>query len=131
MSTLPFPEMTNEEFHNRLDELQEYYDTHDEIDKGVFLKNKRYWYVWYGNIQYGYVDYEAVAAMKDGSCKNRITFLDTSIHFKCFNTIRTVPIGAIADTKRGILKIYARSLQYNGSAKRLKKLEQTYPELII
>ena len=128
---LPFPEMTTDEFNNRLDELQEYYDTHDDISAGVFLKNKKYWYVWYGNIQYGYVDYDAVAAMRDGSCKNRITFLDSSIHFKCFSSIRTVPNGAIADTKRGILKIYARLLQDSKNIKKLKKLEKTYPELII
>jgi len=128
---LPFPKMTNTEFHDRLDELQEYYDNNDDIENGVFLKNKRYWYIWFDNIQYGYIDYEAVGAIKDGSCKNRITFLDSSIHFKCFGSIRTVPRGAIADNKKQILRIYARALQYNNNIKRLKRLEKTFPELVI
>ncbi len=133
---IPFPEMTTDEFYDRLDELEEYYDTHDDIKAGVFLKNKKYWYLWYGTIQYGYVDYDTVGAMRDGSCKNRITFLDSTVHMKCFSSIRTVPRGAISDNKKEILKIYARHLKDErlGSAvrsKQLKKLSEIFPELVL
>jgi len=120
--------MDDIDFHKKLEELQEYYNNHDDVENGVFLKNKKYWYVWYGSIQYGYINYDSNFGIKDGSCENRITYYDSIVPMKVgLCSTRTVDKSAIASNKENILKIYAKYLKSNNDW-RIIRLKNIFPE---
>ena len=120
----------------RLEELREFYNTHDDIENGVYLKNKKYWYLFYGDIQYGLLDDADFNAQLDGSCENRITFYGEMVTFKCSQCFkkssRSVLKESITDNRYKILEKYAQYLKDIGSGDRqLQRLSKTYPELVL
>ena len=118
-------------FKEEMDDLVEYYNTHECIENGELLKNKKYWYIWFDKIQYGYIDYKDKNAVGDGSCENRFTFYDEAI-FKSFNTSRRVELTKVADNKKDIIKLYAKQLIFkNIQLKAQEKISVKYPEFLI
>lgn len=116
---------------DRFEEIQEHYNNTDDIENGVFLKNKKYWYLFYGTIQYGYVSDNENHGSHDGSCKNRITYFSIA-HIRSFRNYREVKINDITDNRKDILKKYAAYLKEIGTGHRqLARLAKTFPELVI
>jgi len=118
---------------SRFDEIKNHYDTVDDIDNGVFLKNKKYWYLFYGTIQYGYVSDNINHGTHDGSCKNRITYFNL-VSMRSFKNYREISIRDITDDRKTILKKYATDLKSSGTLNAkmlLSKLGKTFPELVI
>ncbi len=124
-------DMSKADFQAKMDDLVNYYNTTDDYTNGHYLKDNKYWYLWYGKISYGYVDTTAVGASLDGSCENRVTFY-TEVTFKCFNSQRRIKIEEVSDTRKGILKLYAKYLKEIGTgSKQLNRLAKTFPEMVV